>query len=76
MPLTQGEMADTTGITTVHVNRSLQRLRREGLIETKDGRLTILDFAGLAKLSGFDPAYLHTDGPPVEQKLRMRRYPM
>lgn len=76
MPLTQGEMADTTGITTVHVNRSLQRLGKEGLIETKDGRLTILDFAGLTKLSGFDPADLHTDGPPGEQTLWMRRYPM
>jgi CRP-like cAMP-binding protein len=72
MPMTQSELADTTGMTTVHVNRSLQRLRREGLIVSKDGKLTILDFARLADLAGFNANYLHTDGPPVEQKLRAR----
>lgn len=72
LPLTQAELADTTGMTTVHVNRSLQRLRRDGLIATKDGRLTILDFDRLAEIAGFNATYLHTDGPPVEQKLRSR----
>ena len=72
LPLTQSELADTTGMTTVHVNRSLQRLRQEGLISTRDGKLTILDFAQLAKLSGFNATYLHADGPTVEQKLRTR----
>ena len=76
MPLTQTELADTTGLTTVHVNRSLQRLRQDGLIATKDGKMTILDFERLAELAGFDEIYLHTDGPPVEQKLRMRLQPM
>lgn len=72
LPLTQTEIADTTGMTTVHVNRSLQRLRKDGLIVTHDGRLTILDFDRLAKVAGFNDTYLHTDGPPVEQKLRTR----
>ncbi len=72
MPLTQAELADTTGMTTVHVNRSLQRLRKEGLIISKDGKLTILDFDRLAEIAGFSATYLHTDGPPVEQKLRAR----
>lgn len=72
LPLTQGQLADTTGITTVHVNRSLQRLRKEGLIETKGGKLTIVDFDRLSEIAGFSPRYLHTDGPPVEQKLRRR----
>lgn len=72
LPLTQAELADTTGMTTVHVNRSLQRLRKEGLIVTKGGRLTIVDFQRLAQIAGFSPTYLHTDGPPVEQKLRSR----
>jgi len=59
-------------MTTVHVNRSLQRLRNDGLIVAKDGKLTILDFKRLAKIAGFNDTYLHTDGPPVEQKLRTR----
>lgn len=76
MPLTQAELADTTGMTTVHVNRSLQRLRKDGLIESKDGKMTILDFDRLAEVAGFNEVYLHTDGPPVEQKLRLRLKPM
>ena len=76
MPVTQSELADTTGMTTVHVNRSMQRLRKDGLIATKDGKMTILDFARLAAVAGFDEVYLHTDGPPVEQKLRLRLQPM
>ena len=72
MPLTQAELADTTGMTTVHVNRSLQRLRKEGLIVSKDGKLRILDFPRLAEVAGFNANYLHTDGPSVEQKLRSR----
>lgn len=72
LPLTQSELADTTGMTTVHVNRSLQRLRKDGLIVTKGGKLTIPSFDRLAEIAEFSPTYLHTDGPPVEQKLRTR----
>lgn len=72
LPLTQAELADTTGMTTVHVNRSLQKLRKEGLIVTKAGRLTIVDFDRLATIAGFTRNYLHTDGPSVEQKLRSK----
>ncbi|WP_245444114.1 helix-turn-helix domain-containing protein [Microvirga sp. KLBC 81] len=35
LPITQGEFADALGMTTVHVNRILQQLRIDGLIETK-----------------------------------------
>ena len=41
LPLTQAELGDTTGLSNVHVNRSLQELRRQGLIEWKERRLTI-----------------------------------
>lgn len=75
LPLTQTELADTTGMTPVHLNRSLQRLRKEGLIVMKAGSLTIVDFDRLAEISGFNATYLHTDGPPVEQKLRSRHSP-
>ncbi len=59
-------------MTAVHVNRTLQRLRQDKLISTSHGRLKILDFAKLAEIAGFDETYLHTDGPPVEQRLRKR----
>ena len=69
MPLTQTELADTTGITKVHINRLLMRLRKDGLISLKGRKLTILNFERLAEIAGFYESYLHTDGPPVEQKL-------
>ena len=59
LPLTQEELADTTGLTPVHTNRTLQRLRKEDLIEIGSGMLTVLDVDGLRKAAGFDPGYLH-----------------
>lgn len=59
LPLTQEELADATGLTAVHVNRTLQRLRREKLIEISRGTLTLLDASALREAAGFNPAYLH-----------------
>lgn len=59
LPLTQEELADAAGITSVHANRTLQRLRREGLIEYRREQLTIPDVQRLQEASGFDPRYLH-----------------
>lgn len=59
LPLTQEELADSAALTPVHTNRTLQRLRREGLIELRSGVLTVLDVPGLREAAGFDPSYLH-----------------
>jgi len=59
LPLTQVDLADTTGITSVHVNRSLRELRQGGLIELQGGRLKILDYARLRALAEFRVNYLH-----------------
>ncbi|GAC1581252.1 MAG: Crp/Fnr family transcriptional regulator [Sphingomicrobium sp.] len=71
LPLTQMQLADTTGMTTVHVNRTLQYLRKEGLIVMRRGELTIQNFEKLAAIAGFDANYLHTDGPPTEEAIRL-----
>ena len=58
-PLTQTEFGDALGLSVVHVNRSLQHLRREGLIVLQDGTLTIPDVNRLKDFAGFNPSYLH-----------------
>jgi CRP-like cAMP-binding protein len=60
-PLTQVDIADATGLTSVHVNRTLQELRRDGLIELSGKRLTIPDFQALMDAAMFNPNYLHLD---------------
>src|SRR3954451_3403825 len=60
-PLTQADLADATGLTSVHVNRTLQELRRDGLIELERKQLHILDLPRLIEVSMFNPNYLHLD---------------
>lgn len=60
-PLTQNDLADATGLTSVHVNRTLQGLRRDRLIELGRRQLRILDFKRLMRVSTFNPYYLHLD---------------
>ena len=60
-PLTQRELSECMGLTVVHANRTLQELRRRGLIELANRRLTIRDRAGLEGLAEFDPSYLYID---------------
>ena len=58
-PLTQSEIAETTGLTSVHVNRTIQELRRDGLIVLERQRLTIPDMVALQRAGLFNPDYLH-----------------
>jgi CRP-like cAMP-binding protein len=59
LPMTQSELADATGISTVHVNRTLQELRTNGLITLKGSTLIVQDWDALKQAGDFDPAYLH-----------------
>jgi CRP-like cAMP-binding protein len=61
LPLTQVELAETLGLSSVHVNRTLQALRRRKLITFEGGTLTIQDLDALKELSLFNPDYLHLD---------------
>jgi len=58
-PLTQTELGEATGLSTVHVNRTLQELRAANLIILKDRTLSIPDLEALEEAAMFDPAYLH-----------------
>ena len=57
--LTQAELADATGLSNVHVNRTLQELRRAGLVRSTGKRHEILDWPALQMVGDFNPAYLH-----------------
>lgn len=57
-PLTQEQLADVLGLTSVHVNRTLQRLRAVGLVYLQNHILTVPDPPLLAATAGFDPMYL------------------
>ena len=59
LPLTQEMFADALGLTPVHVNRIIQRLRADKLITLRGSKLDILDARGLREIAGFDPDYLH-----------------
>jgi CRP-like cAMP-binding protein len=63
-PLTQHELADILGLSTVHVNRVLQVLRSHKLIELSRNQLTIRDQAALYEIAEFDPGYLSGLRPP------------
>ncbi|SFS11966.1 Crp/Fnr family transcriptional regulator [Sphingomonas jatrophae] len=65
LPFTQGDIAEATGMTPVHVNRVFRRLRESGLIAITARRLQILDWPGLARVAEFDPSYLYLDPRPA-----------
>lgn len=63
LPMTQEQLADCTGLTAVHVNRTLKRLETENLITRSSSReITIGDWKKLAYAGDFDSTYLHLQG--------------
>ncbi len=68
LPITQTELADATGLSTVHVNRTLQALRRKKLIRWKDSRLEVVDWSGLREAGDFDATYLHLRESPSQRR--------
>jgi CRP-like cAMP-binding protein len=59
MPMTQEQLADATGLTSVHVNRTLKALDREGLTRRTMRSVFIEDWDALARAGDFDTRYLH-----------------
>lgn len=63
LPVTQVDLSDALGMTAVHLNRTLQWLRKEGYIRTHAGIMSIENWPEMIKLAGFTPNYLHPEGP-------------
>lgn len=61
VPITQSMLGDALGLSTVHVNRSLQALRRDGLIEQARGGILLRDPDGLRQTCAFEDDYLAAD---------------
>lgn len=59
LPITQVELADCLGLSVVHLNRTLQQLRHEGMVATERKFFYLLEKNGLEQLGQFDPTYLH-----------------
>lgn len=60
LPMTQEQLADATGLTSVHVNRTIRLLESEGLITRSNARSIIIgDWRKLASVGDFNSSYLH-----------------
>lgn len=61
-PMTQEQLADATGLTPVHVNRSLRELEERGLVTRTARTVVVADWVSLKQAGEFDEAYLHLEG--------------
>lgn len=65
LTMTQEDLSDCLGLSSVHVNRTLAELRNRGLATWRAGRVEIHDRAALVDLAGFDPTYLCPHAAPI-----------
>jgi CRP-like cAMP-binding protein len=65
LPMTQEHLGDCTGLTAVHVNRTLKVLERDELISRSSRSVTIEDWKGLAAAGDFESSYLHLGEPQL-----------
>jgi len=60
LPMTQEQLADATGLTPVHINRTIKQLQAEGMIDRSGPRsIRIGDWQRLADAADFNSNYLH-----------------
>ncbi len=64
-PLTQADIADATGLTSVHVNRMLKKLRDDKILTFRGGEVVLHDWGKLQRIAEFDPAYLYLERRPM-----------
>ncbi|MBR9764341.1 MAG: Crp/Fnr family transcriptional regulator [Rhodobacteraceae bacterium] len=61
LPLTQEELADILGVSTVHAQRVLSQLRAQGLVTVQDSRVAVPDVERLRDFAQFEVDYLHLE---------------
>ncbi|SFU95356.1 Crp/Fnr family transcriptional regulator [Halomonas korlensis] len=66
LPLTQEALGEAMGLTNVHINRVVQQMRKDGLLEFEKKRLIICDWEKMKAFSGFKPNYLHYQHQNIE----------
>ena len=66
LPMTQEQLGDCTGLTPVHINRTLKGLDRDGLITRSNRAVTVNDWKKLAQVGDFQSRYLHMEGDQLE----------
>lgn len=71
LPMTQEQLADALGLTSVHVNRMLKSLERDGFIDRSQRSVRIVDFQQLSRIGDFDPRYLHLDQAQRDEMSRV-----
>jgi CRP-like cAMP-binding protein len=64
-PFTQSDLAAICGISPVHANRTIQDLRRRGLLQWQSRTIAITDWSELVRVARFKPDYLHLRQPPL-----------
>lgn len=61
LPINHAELADTMGLSLVHISRSLKVLREQGLVTFRSGQIVIHDIGRIREMCGFNPNYLHLE---------------
>lgn len=64
LPMTQAQLSDAMGLSTVHINRTLQEMRRRGMISWSGADVEILDWPALQSAAEFDTGYLNLQTRP------------
>ena len=61
LPITQTDLSEITGLTSIHVNRVLRILREEEICTFRSSRVEIIDLQRLERMGQFDPTYLYLE---------------
>lgn len=64
-PVTQADLADMRGLSTVHVNRTLKALQQRALVDYERSMVRVTDFARLSQMGEFDETYLMPGKAPA-----------
>ncbi|MDT0576998.1 Crp/Fnr family transcriptional regulator [Croceicoccus sp. F390] len=62
LPITQEELGDATGITSVHVNRILKKLDASGFVTRNRRQISFSNWSDMRTIAGFNARYLHMQG--------------